>query len=346
MNAFVSYYRLYVGGMVSPSKYCKTPKKDLQSGIDRLKKDRVNVQIGHKLSNSIFTNSTGNGFRPLINCKCYLDLKNKGELKKLESTLKSCGAIVEVFLTKNVDVVVSDRTPLSGNRESPLASISPLTIPSPATHYEQPGGFGVPKTRASAMIEKVSTHPACPYYCPLELAQKWKIPVISVTNIWKWISKIRDSVVGKINAKKVKGKKANREIGNDISCYGGGGNPFFVKIESIASPNKPELQILDDWPNLNLDGHLGQCPFRSPSPLSRSDEQPTTRSECNILETDKSKNKVAVELIEYDARVRNLAQPRSSRKYERQEETRVGPCLKKIKILATCSEFQNDSPIY
>lgn len=32
--------------MVSPSKYCKTPKRDFKIGIERLKKDRVKVQIG------------------------------------------------------------------------------------------------------------------------------------------------------------------------------------------------------------------------------------------------------------------------------------------------------------
>lgn len=78
------------------------------------------------------------------------------------------------------------------------------------------------------MIEKVSTHSAIPFYGPLELAQRWKIPILSVQSIWKWIAKVRNSVVNKLNAKKVKGKKTNQEVEKDAR------DSFFVKIESLV----------------------------------------------------------------------------------------------------------------
>lgn len=77
------------------------------------------------------------------------------------------------------------------------------------------------------MIEKVSTHSTLPFYGPLELAQKWKIPILSVQSIWKWIAKVRDSVINKLNAKKIKGKKTNQAQVKDARAS------FFIKIESL-----------------------------------------------------------------------------------------------------------------
>lgn len=320
--------------MVSPSKYCKTPKRDFKIGIERQKKDRVKLQIASKLSNTKFSTSSSSTtyYHPLVNKKCYLDIRNKAELSRLETTLKACGATVEVFLVKDVDIVVTDRTEWSGKGESPAASMSPVTNPSPSTHHEQ--RFNIPKTRASAMIEKVSTQSAFPYYGPLELAQRWKIPILSVQSIWKWIGKVRDSVVNKINVKKIKGKKVNKEVAKDAR------HSFFVKIESIVSPNKPELQVLDDWPRLNLNGHLGQCPFRSPSPVSIPPSERGYETRNEIFETAEPKDKVAVELIEYDTAIR--IQNVDEWKYE-QEQKGDATSLRKRSNIPVLREFQNDS---
>lgn len=66
----------------------------------------------------------------------------------------------------------------------------------------------------------------------------------------------------------------------------------------FSSRNLPEFLELEAWPNLNLDGCLGQCPFRFPSPPSPplSDENPE-EVKNKLFEV---KDKVAVELIQYD----------------------------------------------
>lgn len=80
--------------------------------------------------------------------------------------------------------------------------------------------------------------------------------------------------------------------------------------------------MLDDWPKLNLEGHLGQCPFRSPSPinLARSERGYETRNE--LLKTPEPKDRVAVELIEYDTsafRVQNA----DEWKYEQEQRNQT-----------------------
>lgn len=52
------------------------------------------------------------------------------------------------------------------------------------------------------MLEKVSQQPASSYSSPLELAQKWRIPVLSVRSLWKWIAKVEEAYLAKLNEKK------------------------------------------------------------------------------------------------------------------------------------------------
>lgn len=89
--------------------------------------------------------------------------------------------------------------------------------------------FSLQKTRATAMLEKVSQPRDSPCCSPLALAQKWKIPILTVSNIWQWISKNRESVLNKINERKIKEEELNwSHIIVDAT------NSPFIKIESCV----------------------------------------------------------------------------------------------------------------
>ncbi|EEB13762.1 hypothetical protein Phum_PHUM257200 [Pediculus humanus corporis] len=153
-----------------------------------------------------------------------------------------------------------------GKVHSPASSVSPITTPSPSTNQDQhlilPVSFfklilNFNKcifSRASAMLEKISQQPSSSCVSLLELAQKWRIPVLPLRNLWHWIAKAE------------------------------------------KSENKPEFSELEVWPNLNLDGRLGQCPFQLLSSHSFTVSNGRPQELGNLLEIKKN---VAVEVIQY-----------------------------------------------
>lgn len=95
--------------------------------------------------------------------------------------------------------------------------------------------------------------------------------------------------------------------------------------------------MLDDWPKLNLDGPLGQCPFRTPSPINISPSDRGFETTNELFETPEPKDKVAVELIEYDTafRIQNV----DEWKYEQQQKEET-TSLKKRSNIEVISEVR------
>ncbi|XP_046389541.1 uncharacterized protein LOC124158470 isoform X2 [Ischnura elegans] len=236
--------------MVSPSKKGKLKSKvrDSEAGQSRPS------TTGHCILRR--------GSKPLVGKKFYLDVKNHVLSSRLEGNLKSLGAGIEVFLVKEVDIVVSDRPEWTqdgkgagcsgaggsgiNGPQSGCGSLTPrfssLSTPAGGTGSESPATVDSPreavgkrrvKTRAEAMLVSARQQKQQTTIDPLENARSWKIPIWPVENVFKWIKKIQGSLLLR--------RPENRgRPGRPSNKFKELRTPF-VKLETLDVVSKPSV---------------------------------------------------------------------------------------------------------
>uniref|UniRef100_A0A1B6DQA9 DBF4-type domain-containing protein n=1 Tax=Clastoptera arizonana TaxID=38151 RepID=A0A1B6DQA9_9HEMI len=232
--------------MVSPSKKnkkpdCKSRENGLLNKSNSKKPSKVPVHT-----------------KPLLSKRFYLDVKNPALVSKIEKKLKLLGATIEVFLIKEVDYIVSDRNvPLRCTRENSGDSKTPGTAtpsPSPSPAFlSSPADGGVPKksrTRAATMLEKICLQPNHIDVNPLEKAISWNIPIFSLKNFLQRLEKLCTKFIPHSNSSR--SKQDSLKPGLRIL------RGHYIKIET---GKRPEFREFDDWPCINFNSKLGECPF-------------------------------------------------------------------------------------
>ncbi|XP_065342274.1 uncharacterized protein LOC135941005 isoform X1 [Cloeon dipterum] len=229
--------------MVSPSKKRKLENKTL---------------IKSSIANTIKTADLKirRTSRPLVDYRFYLDLKNHADAAKIESRLKTLGAVVDDFLAKEVKYVVTDRP------ERTAAPTGQGLAASPAVPQE--GRKRAQKSRADAMLEKARLQQTnISSYDVLENAFRWGIPIWPLENLSKWLEKIENSLQNNVPALRIRPFKGP-----------------FIKIEDINKRYKPLYGNLASWPSINLD--YG-CPFSTPKLIPGKTRNAPVAGHCQQL---------------------------------------------------------------
>ncbi|XP_063240167.1 uncharacterized protein LOC134540987 [Bacillus rossius redtenbacheri] len=215
--------------MVLPSK-SRDPRLDVKN---------------EKYSNRKSTGHSSQTRKPLKNKKIYLDVKNHSVSSKLEGSLKSLGATIEVFLVKEVNLVVTDRPGRGSGSPSPsLLTPSGARSESPATPEPLPAGEQGPRgarSRAEAMLERARLQPRQISFDPLDNALLWGIAVWPLEKVLKWLDKINDS------------DKTHSQDSRLLE------KPF-IKLET-SHRHCPSYKEFSAWPAIALDFDAGDCPF-------------------------------------------------------------------------------------
>ncbi|XP_059475344.1 protein chiffon [Neocloeon triangulifer] len=217
--------------MVSPSKKRKFDSKTLTKPINNIKTGDLKIK---------------RTARPLVDYRFYLDLKNHATAAKIETRLKTLGAVVDDFLAKEVKYVVSDRPEWTaeGRLTCALGQWPSALTASPIVAAEE-GRRRAQKSRADAMLEKAKLqHTNLSSVDPLENASRWGIPIWPLEKLSKWLEKIENSLQTNVPTLRIRPFKGP-----------------FIKIEDINKRYRPLYGSLASWPSINLD--YG-CPFSTP----------------------------------------------------------------------------------
>uniref|UniRef100_A0A1B6MBB6 DBF4-type domain-containing protein n=1 Tax=Graphocephala atropunctata TaxID=36148 RepID=A0A1B6MBB6_9HEMI len=224
--------------MVSPSKKRKDRKGRSENEDKSLSATRVKQSDSRRPSKP---------FKPLASKKFYLDIKSSASLLKLETKLKSLGAIIEQFLVKEVNYVVSDRKDaiaLDNHASCSTPGFSPSPSPSPLLGVSSPvDGLGQKKTksRAEAMLERVRLQPQTVRIDPLDNARSWNIPIYSIQEILLRLEKICQ-------------KQGSGKSAPGLKVLKG----HYLKVET---GRRPEFKQLREWPSINVNSNRGDSPF-------------------------------------------------------------------------------------
>lgn len=216
--------------MVSTFNNCQLQQPNVELCYMRKKKAETSSLKGNK-------SAIQGSKKPYTGKTFYLDIKSNKECTKFESSLKSLGASIAIFLDRSVTHVITDRRDKSRGVLSPAASASPLPSPSPTTSERS----SLPRSRGAAMLDSVCYFSTTAAADPISLANRWKIPVICAGALWRDIARFETVRQPQKKIPKV--------------------NSHFIKIETVLGNRKPDLLKLTNWPDLNLDGCLGQSPF-------------------------------------------------------------------------------------
>ncbi|XP_011500760.1 PREDICTED: uncharacterized protein LOC105364525, partial [Ceratosolen solmsi marchali] len=244
------------------------------------------------------------GPKPLKNKTFYLDIKNHAHSAKLEAKIKELGGGIELFLVKNVTLVITDRSDksaqgtagdkrkwgyASGGSGGPpsLRSIEIQTpTPTPPTPYcsvEGPLSNSTnqrgqtthrSKSRVDAMLERALIQPQQCSVDPLDNALNWGLPIWSTYELQAWLDKITASLKDTHTL-----KRDNRTVpGKDLKVRHL--KAPYIKFESYRRDSRPVFLELQSWPTLNFDGEPGSCPFD----LKRKESKETTSNNKEIKE--------------------------------------------------------------
>ncbi|ESO88035.1 hypothetical protein LOTGIDRAFT_234802 [Lottia gigantea] len=239
---------------------------------------------------------------PLSGKTIYLDVKDVRHRKKLDDSLKSLGAEVEKFLSKEINYVISSNTNTTlpnktndGNKDRPD---SPSFVSTPSPFNSGQGGSPTEnykqktQTRAQAMVKlaqsQVQITPV------LQNAEKFGIKVVPLEAALKWVEKefsklqttstaFKPQVIKKKTQFKVKKLRAP-----------------LIKYEAINLHYRPIQLELDSWPHCNVDTSAGSCPFDG-STIGRAQKTESEyrdkvvaslpeQNENNSIETPQDKN--------------------------------------------------------
>lgn len=233
------------------------------------------------------------GAKPFGGKQFFFDIRNHSTASRLETSIKNYGGVVNPFIHKEVDLVITDRAEWGGGVQSGVAG-SPLYAgrtprpspsPSPLPHLFSPaaspagnsrgsnfspatldspgesvgGGRRQPKSRAEAMLERVRSQPQFITRDPLVDAQNWGITIWPVEKISKLLQKIAQTYKKVcVDNSPVPTKRKSDTGFNKVKLRTG---KFFIKIEATDRQHRPSYKDLPCWPSINLDSEPGTSPF-------------------------------------------------------------------------------------
>lgn len=269
--------------VLSPSE-SKKPPTNKQAAASR----------GNTSSNSTFgALKLQKGAKPLAGKQFFFDIRNHSSATRLESIIKSYGGVVNPFLGKDIDLVITDRaewggafqsgsggsplcaggTPRPSPSPSPLpplfspaaspagnsrgSNFSPATLDSPGESYG--GGRRQPKSRAEAMLEKVRSQPLFRTRDPLVDAQNWGLTIWSVEKFLKLLHRVAQSLK-KTGADTpiVPPRRKSDTTCSKVKLRSG---KLFIKVEAVDRKHRPSYKDLPFWPSINLESEPGTSPF-------------------------------------------------------------------------------------
>lgn len=274
----------------------KKPLTSKQAPSSRSTASRSNSQFGAlKLTR---------GPKPLTGNTFFFDIKNHTVAAKLESTIKSYGGVVNPFIGKEIDVVITDKAEWGGAAQSgavgsplyaggtPRPSPSPLHLFSPAASPagnsrgsnfspstldspgESTGGVRrAPKSRAEAILDRVRAQPQFRTRDPLSDAQNWGLNIWSVETILKLLVKLQSQKKGTDDTQISSSRRKPEKNSNKLGLRSG---KFFIKVEPTDRNCRPSYKNLPCWPTINLDSEPGTSPFlvKPPCPASKAVVKP------------------------------------------------------------------------
>ena len=227
--------------------------------------------------------------KPLEGKSFYLDIKNHATTAKIEARIKDLGGVIELFLVRSVNLVISDRVDktgyvnfekhkwgcASGGSGGPpsLRSLeTPTPMPTPPTPYFSPDcplsnsatlrgqTTQRSKSRVDAMLERALIQPQQCSVDPLYNAQSWGIPIWAIDKLQAWLDKIYASVKDTDHLKRSKNSN-QQSTTKDLKVRNLKGP--YLKFEAFQRNTRPVFVELPVWPTLNFCGDPGSCPFNT-----------------------------------------------------------------------------------
>ncbi|XP_076167830.1 uncharacterized protein LOC143146953 isoform X2 [Ptiloglossa arizonensis] len=232
---------------------------------------------------------TQKDLKPLEGKSFYLDIKNHATTVKIEAKIKDLGGVIELFLIRSVNLVISDRVDktgcvnfgkhkwgcVSGGSGGPpsLRSLeTPTPMTTPPTLYFSPDcplsnsvtlrgqTTQRSKSRVDAMLERALIQPQQCSVDPLYNAQNWGIPIWAIDKLQTWLDKIYASVKDTDHLKRSK-HSSQQSSTKDLKVRHLKGP--YLKFEAFQRTTRPVFVELPVWPALNLSGDPGSCPFNT-----------------------------------------------------------------------------------
>ncbi|KAK8753724.1 hypothetical protein OTU49_001315 [Cherax quadricarinatus] len=252
--------------MVSPSK-----KRQIKG----------RVTTGHKSDRKGDKASSRLPYKPLLNKTFYLDVKGYRNIANIRADIRNLGGIVEEFLSREVNYVISSRGNQSAGGSSgeqqpspsgvqiaspltphqPLSSLPSTSHDSPLNNIDSPredSGKKRVRTRAEVLLERACVRRQGTSDV-LENARLWNVPVWPLAKLLKWLSVLKEN-----------DRYKPQKTPSSITSKGSSSSSLakvqrlrtpFIKTESFSRKYKPLFKELTVWPELNLSNPPGVSPF-------------------------------------------------------------------------------------
>ncbi|XP_043593078.1 uncharacterized protein LOC122572312 isoform X2 [Bombus pyrosoma] len=271
----------------------------------------------------------------------YLDIKNHATTAKIEAKIKDLGGVIELFLIRSVDLVISDRVDktgyinfekhkwgcASGGSGGPpsLRSLeTPAPMPTPPTSFFSPEcplsnttnlrgqTTQRSKSRVEAMLERALIQPQQCSVDPLYNAQNWGIPIWAIDKLQSWLDKIYSSVKDTNHLKQLRHSHQQSST-KDIKVRHLKGP--YLKFESFQRNIRPVFVELPVWPTLNFHGDPGSCPFNT-----------KRREKLEKLGKEVKENREGIQAINQEEKKEMTRRPRAAVRTRRTEQLASGYC--------------------
>ncbi|XP_043252771.1 uncharacterized protein LOC122397581 isoform X1 [Colletes gigas] len=280
--------------------------------------------------------------KPLEGESFYLDIKNHATTAKIEAKIKDLGGVIELFLVRSVNLVVSDKVDktgcvnfgkhkwgsISGGSGGPpsLRSVeTPTPMTTPPTSYFSPDcplsnsivrrgqTTQRSKSRVDAMLERALIQPQQCSVDPLYNAQNWGIPIWAVDKLQAWLDKIYASVKNTDHLKQSK-HSSQQSSTKDLKVKHFKGP--YLKFEAFQRTTRPVFIELPVWPKLNFSGDPGSCPFNT-----------KRREKLEKLQAEVKENREAIQPIKQEEDREMTRRPRTTTtRARRTEQLTSGYC--------------------
>ncbi|CAL7941649.1 unnamed protein product [Xylocopa violacea] len=279
--------------------------------------------------------------KPLEGKSFYLDIKNHATTAKIEAKIKDLGGVIELFLVRNVNLVISDRVDktgyvnfekhkwgcASGGSGGPpsLRSLeTPTPVPTPPTPFFSPEypltnttnlrgqTTQRSKSRVEAMLERALIQPQQCSVDPLYNAQSWGIPIWAIDKLQAWLDKTYASVKDTNHLKQLR-LSSQQSSTKDLKVRHLKGS--YLKFESFQRNTRPVFVELPVWPTLNFHGDPGSCPFNT-----------KRREKLEKLRKEVKENKEGIQTVNQEENKEMTRRPRTTARTRRTEHIASGYC--------------------
>ncbi|KAH9408707.1 hypothetical protein TYRP_010975 [Tyrophagus putrescentiae] len=179
----------------------------------------------------------------LQNKRFFLEVKNSPQLLlTLTKNIKELGGLIESFLSKNVNYVVTNR---------PKAEWPQKAEPQSSTAAKISSNQQFALSRASKMLQSTQNVPKTTD--PLEMARKYDKKILFANDLLEFLKKYSSGTQADADKAQCTG-----EIGNRKLC------PPFIKVVDKSNKFKTNFKELPEWPEINFDYQPELCPFYKP----------------------------------------------------------------------------------